>query len=68
MAQDSGAALDQLDGVFVDAPQDESALVRREGETDAEVGLPAASLTAVEQLVGLAKIGVALRPRIGDPG
>jgi hypothetical protein len=60
--------LDQLHRILVDAPQDEAAPMRGERKPEPQIGLAAAGLAPIEQLVGLAKIGVALRPRIGHPG
>src|SRR5271169_5685536 len=64
----SRTSLDQLHRILVDAPKDKAAPMCGERQPEPQIGLPAAGLAPVEQFVGLAKIGVALRPRIGHPG
>jgi hypothetical protein len=67
MAYDFRHALDELDGILVDAAEDQAAAVRRNGETETEVGLSAPSLPAVKEFVGLAGEGLGLRARIWRP-
>jgi hypothetical protein len=46
----------QLQRVLVDAAQDQGAFVRRERKAEAEIGLAAAGLAAVEKLIGRAPV------------
>jgi hypothetical protein len=66
-AQNFGDAFDQLQRILVDAAQDERAPVAREREANPQLRFAASSLSAVEQLVGIALIGGGLRPVVGRP-
>src|SRR5262249_16439200 len=66
-AQDFRDLLGQLERIPADAAQDEGAPVRRQREPESERRLPAAGLSAVEQLVRQAFKGIVLRSLVGCP-